>query len=341
MTHLARPIRKHRSLGTQPYGALMDIMCDNQEWGIQKYRRDLFLARLASTGKNPYKRYTQSPLRYAGGKSLAVGLIIESMPANIKTVVSPFMGGGSVEIALARELDLPVIAYDIFTILCQYWQVQINNPEYLAETLMQWQPSQDIYKEVKARLKSHWRGENKIKDKVLLAAHYWYNHNLSYGPGFLGWMSKIYECPNRYKRLVDKVRRFDVGNMKVRQGSFEKSLPEHRDDFLYCDPPYYLHGNSKMFRGIYPQRNFPVHHDGFDHQALRDLLLDHKGGFVMSYNDCDVIREWYSSCDIRQVEWQYTMGQGETRIGKNRINNGTYHNVKDSHEILISKGPEK
>ncbi len=61
----------------------------------------------------------------------------------------------------------------------------------------------------------------------------------------------------------------------------------------------------------------------------------------MSYNDCDVIREWYSSCDIRRVEWQYTMGQGETRIGKNRINNGTFNNVKDSHEILIFRGSKK
>ncbi|WP_240330897.1 hypothetical protein [Helicobacter suis] len=27
-----------------------------------------------------YKRYTKSPLRYGGGKSLAVGLILEYMP---------------------------------------------------------------------------------------------------------------------------------------------------------------------------------------------------------------------------------------------------------------------
>ncbi|WP_197019043.1 DNA adenine methylase [Thioalkalivibrio sp. HK1] len=173
MTDLARPIRKHFSHGARPYSALIDIMCEAPEWNTRQCRRDLFLSRLASTGKNPYKRYTQSPLRYAGGKSLAVGLIVESIPANIEMVVSPFMGGGSVEIALARELGLPVISYDIFAILCQYWQVQISKPEELADTLMQWQPSQDTYKEVKDRLKSHWRGECKIKDKTLLAAHYW------------------------------------------------------------------------------------------------------------------------------------------------------------------------
>ena len=52
-------------------------------------------------GKNGnYKRYIGSPLRYAGGKSLAVGLITEFLPKDVKKVVSPFIGGGSVEVAL-------------------------------------------------------------------------------------------------------------------------------------------------------------------------------------------------------------------------------------------------
>lgn len=39
-----------------------------------------FLQQSYSTGKLPYKRYTHSPLRYTGGKSLTVGLVIERMP---------------------------------------------------------------------------------------------------------------------------------------------------------------------------------------------------------------------------------------------------------------------
>ena len=39
---------------------------------------------------------------------------------------------------------------------------------------------------------------------------------------------------------------------------------------------------------------------------------------------------------ILEVKWQYTLGQGETRIGKNRIESGTGH-VKKSHELLIVK----
>jgi DNA adenine methylase len=48
-------------------------------------------------------------LRYAGGKTLAVGLIVELIPDNITRLISPFIGGGSVEVAVAREMGIPVI----------------------------------------------------------------------------------------------------------------------------------------------------------------------------------------------------------------------------------------
>ena len=296
-----------------------------------------FLESLRSKGRYCYSRYGGLPLRYAGGKSLALGYIIEHLPDKVNRLVSPFMGGGSVEIACAKELGLRVTSYDVFDILTNYWEVQLDSPVELADRIAQWQPTKSTYAEVKKRLRDHWKGTEPIQDKIERAACYWFNHNLSYGPGFLGWMSSIYEEPARFKRLLDKVRNFHCPTLKVSWGSFEKTLPRHKNDFLYCDPPYYLGGDSRMFRGIYPQRNFPVHHDGFDHVALRDILYKHKDGFILSYNDCQAIRDWYRDFHIVEVEWQYTLGQGETRIGKTRLENGARHHVKKSHELLIIK----
>lgn len=299
------------------------------------YLRDQFLDSLKSRGKYKYARYRGLPLRYAGGKSLGVGYIIEQIPDGLEKLVSPFMGGGAVEIACAKELDMQVCAYDIFDILVNYWQVQLMSGNSLAEKLEKWQPTKTQYTKIKNRLNEHWTGESPISDPLVLAAHYWFNHNLSYGPGFLGWMSKIYESTEKYMRTMQTIRDFKCPNLSVDQGRFEETLPTHSNDFLYCDPPYYL-DEGKMFRGIYPQRNFPVHHKGFNHELLRDLMHKHKGGFVLSYNDCETIRQWYKEFQIVEVQWQYTLGQGETRIGKNRIENGTGH-VKRSHELLIVK----
>lgn len=311
-------------------------MVSQMQLGIQPTftPREDFLLHLHSDKQSKYKRYNGLPLRYAGGKTLAVGHILEHLPDGLDRLVSPFIGGASVEIACSKELGIDVIGYDIFDVLINYWQVQIEQPEKLADKLSKWEPTKDQYKEVKERLKLHWQGEKLINNKIELAAHYWFNHNLSYGPGFLGWMSSIYECPQRYIRLLEKVRAFSPGSINAHEGKFIETIPQHSNDFLYCDPPYYLDGDSKMFRGIYPQRNFPLHHNGFPHEALRDLLKQHKGGFLLSYNDCSTIREWYADYDIHEVSWQYTMGQGEKRIGKNRIANGTDH-VKKSHELLI------
>jgi DNA adenine methylase len=69
---------------------------------------------------------------------------------------------------------------------------------------------------------------------------------------------------------------------------------------------------------------------------LRDLLKEHKGGFVLSYNNCETIREYYKEFEFHYPEWNYSMGNGEKRIGKNRLEAGIT-NSKDSHEILIVK----
>ena len=125
----------------------------------------------------------------------------------------------------------------------------------------------------------------------------------------------------------------------MEEGDFAKVIQEHSNDFLYCDPPYFLGGDSKMFVGMYPHRNFPIHHKGFKHELLRDLLKSHKGGFILSYNNCSNIREYYKDFDMIFPSWQYTFGQGDTRIGTNRehLNHSSY--VKESHEVIIWKMP--
>ncbi len=319
---------------------IFPVRSDSKKQLLANRKKD-FLERLASpAGKIKYKRYTNTPLRYAGGKTLAVGLITELVPTNIKRIVSPFLGGGSFEVACSKELGLEVVAYEIFDILVNYWQVQLKTPNTLYKRLSNFKPDRAEFKRVKERLRQHWKEGNKL-GKYDLAAHYYFNSNTSYGPHFLGWPSSVYLQPKRYQKMIEKVRDFRAPNMSVECASFETIMPKHKNDFLYCDPPYYLDGDSKTFVGMYPHRNFPIHHNGFKHELLRDLLLNHKGGFILSYNDCSTIREWYKGFKMATPTWQYTFSQGDTRIGENRTrdNNGSY--IKKSHELLIWKLPEK
>jgi DNA adenine methylase len=90
-----------------------------------------------------------------------------------------------------------------------------------------------------------------------------------------------------------------------------------------------------MFKAIYPNPNFAIHHKGFDHSMLHKLLMEHRGQYILSYNDCPTIREWYKKDKQLFPEWHYSYQQGETRIGKNRKDAGVNDSKKDSHEILI------
>jgi len=297
----------------------------------------------------------RTPIRYAGGKSRAYDFISSYIPfwPRPKTIISPFFGGGSLEVRWAHEMGIQVIGYDIFWVLVNYWKHQLDNPKALYDILKGLEPSKEQYDEIKDILlhwdkvqelfknwkTDHYDRESKELDNELGAAYYWFNHNLSYGPMFLGWFSSIYlKKDSLYKNSIERVRDFKVSNLEVNCGSFDETIVAHTNDFLYCDPPYYMEkkdgdDDNKMFKAIYPNSNWAVHHNHFDHEKLRDLLHSHNGPFILSYNDCEWVRENYEGFEFKTPQWAYSYGQGETRIGKNKQNN----DPKKSHEILIIK----
>ena len=294
----------------------------------------------------------KTPIRYAGGKSRAYDFISSYIPfwPRPKRIISPFMGGGSLEVKWASEMGIQVEAFDVFDVLTNYWQHQIHHPKRLYEILKGLEPSKEQYDEIKDIL-LHWdKVQNMFKDwktdyydrksesldEDLGAAYYWFNHNLSYGPMFLGWFSSIYlKKESLYDNSIERVRDFSCPNLSVRQSSFDKVIPNYKKDFIYADPPYYMEKSedNKMFKAIYPNSNFALHHMHFDHELLRDQLHSHEGKFLLSYNDCEWVRENYKGFKFKTPEWAYSYGQGETRIGKNKKNN----DPKQSHEILIIK----
>ena len=347
-----------------------------------------------------FKRVCLSPLRYAGGKSKAVGLILKELQYILKpgtTIVSLFFGGGSFELVLSQELGFNVIGYDTFDMLTNFWDILINHkndfiteleklhkvmyhtelPDQAPTQAVTQAATQDFIKNKKLFTRNrhilleYWNtikpvdldyktkkvlkltDEEKslLKDKpILQAVYYYYNMTLSYGPMFLGWPSSNEIKKDKLGRRIKKLKNLNLNNLQVKQSEFEKLikidndgllfLGKHKDDFLFLDPPYYLGKDSKMFKGMYPNCNFAIHHNEFKHELLRNLLKNHKGGFLMTYNNCPTIREWYKEYELVFPEWQYTYGQGETRIGKNRKNNGIDHNIKESHEIFIICPPK-
>lgn len=281
---------------------------------------------------------TKTVLRYAGGKTRAIKHI-DPFLKDCDFIVSPFIGGGSLEVHWASQ-GKKVFGYDLFDILVSFWQTLLKDPKALADKLRTIYPTDSVYRAIKEQLirtpqvqkmigdwgnKGYYKRDSVELDSTTLAAFYYFNHNCSYGPGFLGWMSDIYTKENgkKWYSMIEKIEKFSCPTLRVEEAKFEDVIPSFSKDMLYLDPPYFLPGNregNKMHSGIYPMKNFPVHHDGFDHESLRDLLHSHEGQFVLSYNDCPEIRKWYSDFEFYYPEWHYSLGQGEVRVGENRKN---------------------
>lgn len=330
----------------------MELSYEKEEDYLNKFLKSI------RNKEGNYKRVCISPLRYAGGKSKAIGLILENLPKlKEKKIISPFFGGGSIELCMSQKLGIKVIGYDIFNLLTNFWYVLINHKEEFINELMKFKITKDEFDYNRNILLNYWekikpltlnyKTKNKLElsnedltlldnDKIKQAVYYYYNMTLSYGPMFLGWQSSTEINIDKFKRRIEKIKNLNLINLEINCASFEDILENHINDFLFLDPPYYLDGDSKMFKGIYPNCNFPIHHNDFNHIKLAELLKKHKGGFLMTYNNCSIIKELYNDCKFEYPEWQYTYGQGEKRIGKNR-ELANKDNIKESHEIIIIK----
>ena len=131
-----------------------------------------YLNNIRSSGKidaeNPhirYKRVCISPLRYAGGKSKAIGIILSNLPKLVdKKVISPFFGGGSFELCISQELDIQVVAYDIFGLLVNFWKVLIEDKDNFIKELKKFHINKEEFTYNRHLLLNYW---DKIKPKDL------------------------------------------------------------------------------------------------------------------------------------------------------------------------------
>jgi DNA adenine methylase len=294
------------------------------------------------------KTYHKTLLRYPGGKSRAFNIIsnhIPKLPYPDK-IISTFMGGGSMEARWAGEWNVPTYGFDIFEHLVNYWNVLLDHPKDLADAVFELGYSKEEFTEGADKVKRSSMTQKIFLgfeedypkmvvpksdwvelDAITEAALYFQNMSLTFGPAFLGSWVELNANEKQWQKYVNRIRNYHNPDLHVGLRSFDKVIPEFPNDLIYLDPPYYLEqdGGNKMVRGLYPAVGMSVHHDEFNHELLRDQLHNHKGPFILSYNDCPTIREYYKDFQQEFPTWFYSFNKGQE---------------KESHEILILKDVE-
>ena len=241
------------------------------------------------------KLTTRSPLRYPGGKSRAVSVILPLIPEGTEKVCSPFFGGGSVELNLMGQ-GVAVFGSDIFPPLVDFWQETIRDSAELSERVRKYYPLS------RPKFYSLQKRYTNLSDKLERAAVFFVLNRSSFsGTTLSGGMSPGHKrfTPSAIERL----RSFHSAGLKVRKVDYKVALREHPGMMAYLDPPYLISSDN-----LYGSRGDA--HKGFDHEELATILWK-RDKWVLSYNDCPEIRELYKHARILEPKWAYGMSNGK------------------------------
>ena len=233
---------------------------------------------------------SRSPLRYPGGKTRGVEFITRFFPKNLDVLLSPFFGGGSIELSVAAKGTL-VYGYDIFSPLVEFWQCLTTQPNELAKEVEKYYP---LPKEKFYRLQ---HTQTKFKTKLERAAVYYVLNRSSFsGATLSGGMSP--DHPRFTLTSIERLRNHSNPNIKVAKADFKTSLQKHPFAFAYLDPPYLIKSS------LYGKKGNA--HKDFDHEGLAEILKTREH-WILSYNDCEEIRNLYEGFHILTPNWKYGM----------------------------------
>lgn len=259
-------------------------------------------------------------IAWVGGKKALRKLIYTMFPVQFDRYIEVFGGGGWVLFGkppnLKRKLEvyndynsnlanlfycvknrtcafllelgfLPINSRDEFSMIRTFLEKQAPDTTFLQEelTLAEQNLSPPDYEEIRAILL-----ENAQMTDVKRAAAFFKLIRYSYGSGCTSFGCQPFDVRKCFDAIWQASHR--LSETVIENKDFEALIRQYDRDnaFFYCDPPYYE-----------TEGHYEVVFRKEDHMRLRDTLKACRGKWMVSYNDCDFIRELYDGYYITAV----------------------------------------
>jgi DNA adenine methylase len=184
--------------------------------------------------------------------------------------------------------------YDGFKPLVDFWQNVIDNPGTLARIIKTYYPlsKEEFYKLQKEHCKEN-------QDKILNGAIYYVLNRCSFsGSTLSGGMSPSH--PRYTESGISKILNSRFENFHVDYADFKESFKKRKNMLAYIDPPYMIKNNLYGIKGDL--------HKSFNHMELHEILKA-RDNWILSYNDCEAVRELYKEFKIVSLDWKYGMSK--------------------------------
>jgi DNA adenine methylase len=251
----------------------------------------------------------KSPLRYPGGKTRACKVLDEVVSrhfdlSRFNSVVSPFFGGGSFEFYLQRKYGFRLVVNDKFTPLYSFWKQVKTDKAVLCDELRKTIPI------TKERFAEHRRTIMGLGgDTLQQAIQYFILNRCSFsGSTLSGGFSQEASNGRFTPSSIDRIAALDFADIEIHNADFlefvESALVAEPDSLVFLDPPYFLEKKSKLYG------NNGDMHESFNHESLYGMLRTKKN-WVLTYNNCEFIRNMYRDFTVIDVNWSYGMNKSK------------------------------
>jgi DNA adenine methylase len=242
---------------------------------------------------------------WIGGKSLLKKEIVNRFPDKIGRYIEVFGGAGWVLFHKDRHAAMEVYNDANSDLVNLYRCVKHHCPELLRE--LSWMlNSREFFLDFREQYNT--RGLTDIQR----AARFFILLKTSYGSDVRSYGCVKKNIHNAVQYLTDIEKRLSTVVIEHKDFKDLIKLYDRADALIYLDPPYY--GTEKYYQAQF---------DLEDHIRLNNVLKNVKGRFILSYNDCEFIRELYKDYSIEEVSRQHNL--------KSRCAEGD----KVYHELII------
>ena len=268
----------------------------------------------------------KTPLRYPGGKSRACAKMESYFPdlSKYKEYREPFLGGGSVAIYVTKKFpNLKVSVTDLYEPLVNFWQVLQREGNTLSTALANLKnkyPDQEsarnLFDDAKELVNDQ---EYATIDRAI--AFYVVNKCSFSGLTESSSFSKQASDSNFSIRGIEKLSEYSklISNWNININSYENSLDDKDDVFLYMDPPYEIKDNLYGKQGKL--------HKHFDHDKFASDCNSSEMDMLVSYNSDQLVKDRFQSSKWNAGEFDLTYTMRSV---------GTYmRDQKDRKELML------
>ncbi len=245
----------------------------------------------------------RSPLRYPGGKSRAVQRILTQLPSGIHEYREPFLGGGSVFLAVKQHYPGAIRRFwlnDLYAELVCFWRSARDANVDLCRSI---ESLRACYSEGRA-LHRHLRAA-KTRGQIARAARFFILNRISFSGATEagGYSQHAFErrfTPSSLERVTQLPPILE--GVRISDDDYERAISETGEGvFLFLDPPYHSSQGSRLYgaRGAL--------HNQFDHERFAAIMRRCPHRWLITYDDSPCIRRLFRFANMTPWRMQYGM----------------------------------